>query len=701
MTTKQTVVFKASNFSGHLSPSAKAEVNNLKGTIFYNGLEEKGAPKNDKEKDDFQDINVRKKKKKKNHHKNMDKSLLLKLNAMKMGYFELLSKSIGPVRPVQKSFYKRLCLYSHQVLEGESSLLKSEWVFYMYNKGGGAWTDLSLVKSFLTKGLNKEQVQDLAMRGRVPDFFDRRTPSPALNAITANNGANRYDIARTSGSLPDRDAPQFGPDIPHPGYPSGRQTTFRPAADEFGQTGYRTKKRTVREKKKTPTIEDVLPQIFEERGSHAVSEDLPVQPTGIAAPARGEKDGTGQKFQPTQRQQEDASEVLQAIRDGRQVGPIDARTRKILEEGWTAQTGGGRAVVRRPPVGRTEIASSRKTPTQFRAATAALGLPKEMSMNRGEEKIVTPYISPKEAYESYEASSGTPVPVSLGGEVPKAHSALGKEMEREISSVKEKTMPLKAKLNALEQWPKILKKIEDEIATQHKPGTKEYKAALRDALGNTERLVSMGESHMAEMRASAPAPAPALAPAPASAPARASTRASARASAPAPAPASAPVSASAPATAVDLTKIPLSRMIDTYWEMAARGEIGTLDTKGNPVGPKAFYGMMGLRSKLGKLHKRDIDAGEDRVHTFTRISKGWSNTMRTEQTQKGTYFAKSGPFPHRMYVEAHVENDRNDAPSTYVAEKNLVKLMVKSMGIPEYEVKRRLAKIDKSVYSEG
>ena len=74
--------------------------------------------------------------------------------------------------------------------------------------------------------------------------------------------------------------------------------------------------------------------------------------------------------------------------------------------------------------------------------------------------------------------------------------------------------------------------------------------------------------------------------------------------------------------------------------------------------------------------------------------------MRAEQTQKGTYFAKSGPFPHRMYVEAHVENDRNDAPSTYVAERNLVKLMVKSMGIPEYEVKRRLARIDKSAYSE-
>ena len=141
-------------------------------------------------------------------------------------------------------------------------------------------------------------------------------------------------------------------------------------------------------------------------------------------------------------------------------------------------------------------------------------------------------------------------------------------------------------------------------------------------------------------------------------------------------------------------------MIDHYWEMAARGEDGTLDTNGKPLGPTTFYGMMGLGPKLGRLSRKVRNDGEDRARTFTRSLKGWSNTMRAEQTQKGTYFAKSGPFPHRMYVEAHVENDRNDAPSTYVAERNLVKLMVKSMGIPEYEVKRRLARIDKSAYSE-
>jgi hypothetical protein len=207
MTTRQTVVFKASNFSGHLSPSAKAEVNNLKGTIFYNGFEEKGAPKNDKEKDDFQDIDVRKKKKKKRHHKDMDKSLLLELNSMKMGYFELLSKSIGPVRPVRKSFYKRLRMYSHQVLEGESSLLKSEWTFYMYNKGGGAWTDLSLVKSMLIKGadgttsLTPQQIQDMASRGNVKDFKGK-TPSPALSPSGHFNPYSNMEEVNISGNSP-------------------------------------------------------------------------------------------------------------------------------------------------------------------------------------------------------------------------------------------------------------------------------------------------------------------------------------------------------------------------------------------------------------------------------------------------------------------------------------------------------------------
>ena len=110
--------------------------------------------------------------------------------------------------------------------------------------------------------------------------------------------------------------------------------------------------------------------------------------------------------------------------------------------------------------------------------------------------------------------------------------------------------------------------------------------------------------------------------------------------------------------------------------------------------------MMGLRSKFGRLSREARNEGEDRAKTLIRSLKGWSNTMRAEQTQKGTYFAKSGPFPHRMYVEAHVENDRNGAPSTYVVERNLMKVMVKSMGIPEYEVKRRLARIDKSAYSE-
>lgn len=185
----RTRVSKSNNMQGKLSPSAKAELDLMQGTVFVGG-ESLGTDPD------------KKKKKKKKKGKNMKKSVTP--NALKLGYLELFAKSGSPPRPTDLELFEIIEDYGDFKFGKERSLQKSEWVFFSYNEQGGRWNGknlVRLVKSMLMKaavggrGLTATQIKDYESRDRPRPY---KGPEGKRSALSPS--APLFEFDTTSGT---------------------------------------------------------------------------------------------------------------------------------------------------------------------------------------------------------------------------------------------------------------------------------------------------------------------------------------------------------------------------------------------------------------------------------------------------------------------------------------------------------------------
>jgi hypothetical protein len=590
----------------------------------------------------------------------------------------------------------------------------------MYNKGGGAWTDLSLVKSILSPAESDEirltypvkdskgsrpsstfpykKMEEFNTSGNSPRFYTDRTGNPISESsdydpekVSARTRADiEKQIAARKESARAREIAQFGS--------AGPPDTVEPSRRRFTRVplplGYRpsgTEKPSVEDVQSdaSPVTEQMEPE------DKQANEDLATVNAG--------------KFQPlgknrTIKQQNQVSDVLSAIRAGRQVGPLDAKTRALLQEGWTTENG----TIRRPKMSSAALPNDRVSSEKFREISDRNDRDDEGNLRQKKMRADgadVPFRTPREAHESNESQTGTPVPVWLGGKAPGSEVTNPDPRATALRALTTDTPRWKELVREAERRAPILKRADEldriraELARKYGEGTREFSMALQDAKKN---MPNFEESEAPAARPARPespvdvtgtlSGSPSFVPPPRATGRRGVTRATTP-------------DASPKQTAPRITG---SKMIEEFLRLLEAGDPRTIDNNGRIISAKKFWENEGRGETFKKIGLEQRQSVADIIDDYDvvdgvavrKTKKGWSNTMRAEQTQKGTYFAKSGPFPHRMYVEAHVENDRNGAPSTYIIERNLINVMVKSMGIPEYEVKRRLARIDKSAYSE-
>jgi len=184
----RTRVSKSNNITGTLSPSSKAELDLMQGTVFIGG-ESLGTDPD-------------KKKKKKKKEKTMKKSVTP--NALKLGYLELFAKSGSPPRPTDLELFDIIEDYGDFKFGKERSLQKSEWVFFSYNEQGGRWNGknlVRLVKSMLMKaavggrGLTETDIKDYESRDRPRPY---KGPEGRRSALSPS--APLFEFDTTSGT---------------------------------------------------------------------------------------------------------------------------------------------------------------------------------------------------------------------------------------------------------------------------------------------------------------------------------------------------------------------------------------------------------------------------------------------------------------------------------------------------------------------
>lgn len=194
-------MYKSNNMQGKLSPSAKAELDLMQGTVFVGG----------------ESLGTDPDKKKKKKGKNMKKSVTP--NELKLGYLELFAKSGSPPRPTDMELFEIIEDYGDFKFGKKRSLQKSEWVFFSYNEQGGRWNGknlVRLVKSMLTKaavggrGLTPTQEADYARRDIPRDYKGpegRRSalsPTAPLFQFDTTPAASRTRHAKPGEKPPER-----------------------------------------------------------------------------------------------------------------------------------------------------------------------------------------------------------------------------------------------------------------------------------------------------------------------------------------------------------------------------------------------------------------------------------------------------------------------------------------------------------------
>ena len=170
-------MYKSNNMQGKLSPSAKAELDLMQGTVFVGG----------------ESLGTDPDKKKKKKGKNMKKSVTP--NELKLGYLELFAKSGSPPRPTDMELFEIIEDYGDFKFGKKRSLQKSEWVFFSYNEQGGRWNGknlVRLVKSMLTKGgrLTPTQEADYARRASPPPY---KGPERRRSALSPSAPLFQFD----------------------------------------------------------------------------------------------------------------------------------------------------------------------------------------------------------------------------------------------------------------------------------------------------------------------------------------------------------------------------------------------------------------------------------------------------------------------------------------------------------------------------